>query len=71
MVDCFVGKEIPKKFEATDFINGLKKHSRFILINRLWWQEGKKQTSIFFRSISSRFFFIKAHTVSNVIISLV
>lgn len=71
MVDCFIGKEIPKKFETISFLNALKKHGRFILINRLWWQEYKIQTSNFLRSISSHFFFIKAHTISNVIISLV
>lgn len=71
MVDCFVGKEIPKKFETVDFLEKLKKHGRFVLINRLWWYESKIATANFFRNIASHFFFIKAHTRSNVIISLV
>lgn len=71
MVDCFIGKEIPKKFEAINFLKDLKKHGRFVLINRLWWQEHKTQTSNFFNSLSSRFYYIKTHTISNVIISLV
>lgn len=71
MVDCFIGKEIPKKFEAISFIDDLKKHSRFVLINRLWWYEHKTQTSNFLNSINQHFFFIKTHTISNVIISLV
>lgn len=71
MVDCFVGKTIPKKFESVAFLQKLKSHSRYVLINRLWWQEGKTITSNFFRSISPHFFFIKTHTSSNVIISLV
>lgn len=71
MVDCFIGKEIPKKFEDVIFLGKLKKHSRYVLINRLWWQEGKIITSNFLRSITSHFFFIKTGTRSNVIISLV
>ena len=71
MVDCFVGKEIPKKFENLNFLRNLKKHGRFILINRLWWQKQKFITEKFFRSIAPHLFFIKAHTRSNVVISLV
>ena len=71
MIDCFVGKEIPKKFEDVNFLRKLKKRSRYVLINRLWWQKGKIITSNFFQSISPHFFFIKTHTSSNVIISLV
>lgn len=71
MVDCFVGKEIPKKLENIDFLKKLKQHSRFVLINRLWWQKEKIITSNFFRSIEPHFFFIKTHTISNAIISLI
>ena len=71
MVDCFVGKEIPKKLENITFLKNLKKHGRFILINRLWWQKEKLSTTFFFRSIAPHFFFIKTRTTSNVIISLV
>lgn len=71
MVDCFVGKGIPEKLEDIKFLRKLKDHSRFVLINRLWWNKESLATSKFFRSIASHFFFIKAHTYSNVIISLV
>lgn len=71
LVDCFLGKEIPKTLESVSFIKILKKHGRFVLINRLWWMEDKNKTAKFFRSISPHFFFVKAHTVSNVVISLV
>lgn len=71
LVDCFVGKLIPKKLEDIDFLKKLKQHSRYVLINRLWWQEEKKPTLNFFRSISPHFFFVKAHSTSNVVISLV
>lgn len=71
MVDCFVGIEIPKKLEDVEFLKKLKKHARFVLINRLWWQKEKIITSNFFQSIAPHLFFIKTHTNSNIIISLV
>lgn len=71
MVDCFVGKAIPKKLESVVFLQKLKNHGRYVLINRLWWYKDKIITTEFFHSITSHFFFIKAHTYSNVIISLV
>jgi len=71
LVDCFEGKIIPKKLEDARFFKKLKDHSRFVLINRLWWRDAKITTLNFFRRISPHFFFIKAHTGSNVLISLV
>lgn len=71
LVDCFVGQEIPQKLEDPQFLDKLKKHSRFVLINRLWYQKEKAITSNFFRKISPYFFFVKTHTISNVVISLV
>lgn len=71
LVDCFVGQEIPRKLEDPKFFHDLKTHSRFVLVNRLWWQHNKPATSRFFRGLSKDFFFIKTHTHSNVIISLV
>lgn len=71
LVDCFIGKIIPKKLEDVLFFKKLKAHSRFVLINRLWWHNDKIITANFFRLLSSHFFFIKAHTGSNVVISLV
>ena len=71
MVDCFVGQNIPKKLETVSFMKKLKSHSRFVFVNRLWWQREKTITTNFFKSISPYFFFIKTHTPSNVIISLI
>lgn len=71
MVDCFIGVEIPKKLEDVKFLKKLKQHSRYVLINRLWWQKEKLVTSKFFQAIAPHLFFIKTRTGSNVIISLV
>lgn len=71
MVDCFVGKAIPKKLEDLNFLKALKSHSRFVLINRLWYRESMIVTQNFFRTLTDHFFFTKAHVGSNVVISLV
>lgn len=71
MVDCFIGKSIPKKFESITFFQNLKNHSRYVLANRVWWYKDKEITSKVLRNLASHFFFVKAHTYSNVIISLV
>lgn len=70
LVDCFVGQDIPQKLQTVAFLQKLTKHCRYVLINRLWWSKYKSDTLRFFRSISPHFFFIKARTASNVIISL-
>lgn len=71
LVDCFEGKYIPKKLEDLDFLKKLKDHSRYTLINRVYWYEHKPPTISFMKSLATRFFFIKTHTRSNLIISLV
>ncbi len=71
LVDCFEGKYIPKKLENLDFIQSLKDHSRFVLINRIFWYDYHQPTLSFLRSLATRFFFITAHTRSNLLISLV
>lgn len=71
MVDCFVGQKIPRRLEKLSFIKKLKKQSRFVLINRLWWGKEKDVTARFLRHLSSSLFFVKTHTNTNVLISLV
>jgi spermidine synthase len=71
LVDCFIGQKIPLEFEEIGFLQKLRQHGRFVLINRLWWQKEKQVTANFLRSITPHFFFLKTHTRSNLIISLV
>jgi len=71
LVDCFVGKEIPKKLESLDFFRRLKDHSRFTLINRVYWLDHRVPTLSFLKSLSTQFFFVKIHTRSNIVVSLV
>ena len=71
LVDCFEGKYIPKKLEDLDFLKKLKDHSRYTLINRIYWYEHGNATRNFLKSLSTRFIFVTAKTRSNVLISLV
>lgn len=71
LVDCFEGKYIPKKLESLDFIAKLKSHSRFVLINRIFWYDHHATTLGFMRALATKFFFVTAHTRSNLLISLV
>lgn len=71
LLDCFEGKYIPVKLENLDFIQKLKDHARFTLINRVCWYDHRKSALNFMKSLATRFFFIKTHTRSNLIISLV
>jgi spermidine synthase len=70
LVDCFVGKYIPKKLEDLDFIDGVKSHSKYTLINRIWFNEHHFDTIFFMKSLSTRHIFSKVHTSTNVILSL-
>lgn len=71
LVDCFEGKYIPKKLENLDFIQGLKDHARYVLINRIFWYDYHLPSLDFMRALTTRFFFVTAHTRSNLLISLV
>lgn len=71
LVDCFEGKYIPKKLENLDFLQLLKDHSRFVLINRIFWYDYRESSLSFMRSLVTRFFFVTTHTYSNLLISLV
>jgi spermidine synthase len=71
LVDCFEGKYIPKKLEDLGFLGTLKDHSRYTLINRIHWYDHHRPTMDFMKSLSTRFVFVTASTMSNLIISLV
>jgi len=71
LVDCFDGKYIPTKLERLDFYQSLKDHSRYTLANRLWHAEHIAASQVFMNSLSTKFDFVKHHTRTNVIISLV
>ena len=39
LVDCFVGKNIPSSVQDLGFLKKLSQHSKFLLINRVWYNE--------------------------------
>jgi len=71
LVDCFDGKYIPTKLERLDFYSFLKNHSRFVLTNRLWYGEHVSSSQAFMNKLAGRFNFIKVHTRTNIVVSLV
>jgi len=71
LVDCFVGKFIPASLQQINFIKSLYSHSRFTLINRIWGNEHHLETVFFLRKISKHFLYLKTHTQTNIIVSLI
>jgi spermidine synthase len=71
LVDCFVGKLIPQALQKMSFINYLYNHGKYVLINRIWYNEHHLETVFFLRELSRHFFFLRAGTKTNVIVSLV
>ncbi len=70
LVDCFVGKYIPPQFQKIPFVKKLYEHSRFTLINRIWGNEHHLETVFFLRHLSKHFSFLKTHTKTNIVVSL-
>lgn len=71
LVDCFDGKYIPTHLEKISFYTSLRQHGRYLLTNRLWYGEHIPATRRFMSRLAKHFFYIEAHTSTNVIISLV
>ncbi len=51
LVDCFVGKNIPSNVQDLGFLKKLSQHSKYLLINRIWYNEHHFETVFFLRKI--------------------
>lgn len=71
LVDCFVGKNIPTNLQELGFLKKLAEHSRYLLINRIWYNEFHTETVFFLRKVSKIFTVIKTHTRTNIIVRLI
>lgn len=71
LMDCFVGKFIPLSLQKISFIKKLYQNSRYVLINRIWYNEHHLESVFFLKELSKHFFFLKTSTKTNVIISLI
>ncbi len=71
MVDCFDGPGIPKIMENIGLYSILKKHCRFVLINRLFWGPNRQPSLDFLKLLDQRFVTVIHNTPSNILISLV
>lgn len=70
LVDCYLGDQIPDKLQQTDFFLKLKKHSGYVLINRLFWGSYQQPTLEFLDSLEQHFSTQTCRTPSNFIISI-
>lgn len=71
LVDCFVGKSIPQALQKMSFIKDLYAHGKYVLINRIWYNEHHLETVFFLRELAQHFFFLRTGTKTNVIVSLI
>lgn len=71
LVDCFVGKNIPSNVQDLGFLKKLSQHGKFLLINRIWYNEHHFETVFFLRKMSTYFTCIKVHTPTNIIVKLI
>lgn len=70
LVDTYIGFEIPKKFQDPKFLENLKKHAKFLLLNRLNWDSHEVDTMLFLDLLKQTFDPVVHKTTSNMIISL-
>lgn len=70
MVDCYQGYKIPARFQTLAFMRKLKLHSRFVLINRLFWQEHKAPSLKFLAKLRTVFTVNTARTASNLLLGI-
>lgn len=70
LVDCYLGKIIPPKLTSLKFISQLYQHSDHVLINRIWYNNFRKDSQKFLDRISTEFDFITTETGTNLVISL-
>lgn len=71
LVDCYDGKNFPQQLEKRRFYSQLKKHARFILINRLWHAEQIALSQRFLNRLSTHFPYTITRTRTNLLVSLI
>lgn len=70
MVDCYLGYSIPARLQTLSFVRKLKTHSRFVLINRLFWQEHRSPSIKFLAKLRTVFTVNTARTASNLLLGI-
>lgn len=70
MVDCYQGDQIPKELENLKLIDRLKSHCKYLLLNRLFWDDYQKHTLRFISSLKTKFRISTCRTPSNLVLSV-
>jgi spermidine synthase len=70
LVDCYLGCQIPSKLENPDSIKKIKTLTKYLLVNRLFWNTHRQQTLKFLSSISQSFSLSSHRTTWNLVISI-
>jgi len=68
LIDCYQGHKIPPVFEDIKFLASLKKTSKMVLVNRLFWDDHKQKTISFLKKLNSLYTTNTCRTPSNLII---
>lgn len=70
IVDCYQGDKIPQELQKNSFFSQLCHISKYVLVNRLFWDDYKKTAADFLTQIESQFTYTTTRTPSNLLISL-
>lgn len=70
LVDCYKGYEIPEPFWDPKFLKKVKEHSRYLLVNRIYWDEFIKVSDDFVKKMREHFSIITTRTPSNLLLSV-
>jgi predicted membrane-bound spermidine synthase len=68
LVDCYQGHNVPAKLNSLEFVKKILKHTKYLLINRLFWAEFKKPALDFKSSLETELKVSTTRTPSNLII---
>lgn len=70
MVDCYQGDQIPKELEDLQLLDKLKSHCKYLLLNRLFWDDYQKHTLAFIKNLKTKFDVSTCRTPSNLVLSI-
>lgn len=70
MVDCYQGDQIPKELEDLQLLDKLKSHCKYLLLNRLFWDDYQTHTLRFIDSLKTKFTVSTCRTPSNLVLSI-
>jgi SAM-dependent methyltransferase len=70
LVDCFGDLDIAPELEDIAFLNNLRAHTTYLILNRLYFHHYRAPTDLFLRSLRPHFFTITARRHTNLAVYL-